>query len=137
MIDQQIEHWAKEVQNLHEQELLLEMARVGFFSDFEVWIRTDDPGNIPHFHVWDRNSKGGLFHTCVKIESPEYFHHTGKEDVFNSKQKKELIEFLNAKPLKAKWHPTNWDFIITLWNANNSNTEVDEKQPISDYTTLP
>ena len=131
-----IENWAKIAEDQYNEQLLLEMARVGFFSNFEVWIRTDDPGNIPHFHVWDQNSKGGLFHTCVKILEPEYFHHTGKEDVFNSKQKKELIEFLNAKPLKSKWHPTNWDFIITVWNANNSKFEVPEDSPIPDYTKL-
>lgn len=136
-INKQIEEWGKEVQEMYETELLNEMARVGFFSDFEVWIRTDDPGNIPHFHVWDKNSKGGLFHTCVKIESPEYFHHNGKEDVFNSKQKKELTEFLNEKPAKSRWHPTNWDFILTLWNANNSKVEVPEDLPIPDYTKLP
>jgi len=136
MSDKQIEEWGRAVQQMHEAELLNEMARVGFFSDFEVWIRTDDPGNIPHFHVWDKNSKGGLFHTCVKIETPEYFHHTGKEDIFNSKQKKELVEFLQAKPLKSHWHPTNWDFIITLWNANNSKAEVSEDQDIPDYTKL-
>lgn len=126
----------KEVQLQYESELLLEMARVGFFSDFEVWIRTDDPGNIPHFHVWDKNSKGGLFHTCVQIEKPEYFHHSGKEDVFNFKQKKELMEFLQAKPMKSRWHPTNWDFIITLWNANNSKHEVSDYLEIPDYTKL-
>ena len=136
MGNEDIKHWAKIVQEQHENELLLEMARVGFFSDFEVWIRTDDPGNIPHFHVWDKNSKGGLFHTCVKILSPEYFHHTGKEDIFNSHQKDELMDFLKDKPKKSKWHPTNWDFILTLWNANNSKTEVPEDLEIPDYTQL-
>ena len=131
-----IDKWAKTVKDQYDEQLLLEMARVGFFSDFEVWIRTDDPGNIPHFHVWDKNSKGGLFHTCVKIMKPEYFHHTGKEDVFNGKQKRELIDFLNAKPTKSKWHPTNWDFILTVWNANNSKMEVPEDYPIPDYNKL-
>ncbi len=136
MVDRQIQEWANIVREQHDKQLLLEMARVGYFSNFEVWIRTDDPGNIPHFHVWDKNSKGGLFHTCVKILEPEYFHHDGKEDVFNSKQKKELIEFLNAKPIKSKWHPTNWDFILTLWNANNSKVEVPDDLSIPDYTLL-
>lgn len=66
-----IQHWASIAQDQYDEQLLLEMTRVGFFSDFEVWIRTDDPGNIPHFHVWDKNSKGGLFHTCIKIFEPE------------------------------------------------------------------
>lgn len=126
----------KDDKYLPDVQLLLEMARVGYFSDFEVWIRTDDPGNIPHFHVWDKNSKGGLFHACVQILKPEYFHHTGKEDEFNAKQKKELIQFLNSKPLKAKRYKTNWEFIVTLWNVNNFSMEVPEDLEIPDYALL-
>lgn len=143
---EQIESWAKKAAELDDewqhsllekQQLLTEMARVGFFSDFEVWVHTDDPGKIPHFHVWDKNSGGGLFHTCVKILSAEYFHHNGKEDVFNTKQKKELVEFLKAKPKKSKWHPTNWDFVLTTWNSNNSDVDVPEDLEMPDYTKLP
>ena len=42
-------------------------------------------GYIPYFHIKDTISNGKKFHTCVKIEKPEYFHHTGKERVLNSK----------------------------------------------------
>ena len=76
---------------------LTEMARIGFTDDmYEIYINTDDPGNIPHFHYrkaneWDK------FHTCIKIATAEYFHHTGKEDVLNSKQRKELVKFLSSK----------------------------------------
>ena len=66
---------------------LTEMARIGFTDDmYEIYINTDDPGNIPHFHYRKAN-KWSEFHTCIKIASAEYFHHTGKEDVLNSKQR--------------------------------------------------
>lgn len=29
---------------------LYEMARVGYMGDYEVYVNTDDPGIIPHFH---------------------------------------------------------------------------------------
>ena len=39
--------------------LLAEMARIGFIGkkgELEVYIRTNDPGNIPHFHVRDTST---------------------------------------------------------------------------------
>lgn len=34
------------------ESMLLEMAQVGFVDGkYEVYIHTDDPGNIPHFHM--------------------------------------------------------------------------------------
>ena len=79
------------------RELFCEMARVGNMNnELEVWVRTDDGGNLPHFHIWDKNSQGGKFHTCVQIKQPAYFHHTGKEGVLNTSQRKELVEFLKT-----------------------------------------
>lgn len=134
--DDKIKLWAKMAEDFYGSRFLFEMSRVGCFSDFEVWVRTDDGGNIPHFHVWDKNSRGGLFHTCVQIAKPEYFRHTDKENVFNARQKHELVDFLRAKLAKSRWHSTNWDFIVTLWNANNLKAEVPEDIEIPDYSKL-
>lgn len=116
---------------------LKEMARVGKFEDFEILVWTNDSGNIPHFHVVDSNTKGDLFHTCVKITCAEYFHHTGKEDTFNSGDKKDLVTFLSkmsSSPRFSKF--TNWEVLLTLWNMNNSKIEVDENQPMPNYLAL-
>lgn len=52
--------------------LLAEMARIGFIGkkgELEVYIRTNDPGNIPHFHVRDTSTMGTEFETCVRIQT--------------------------------------------------------------------
>lgn len=113
------------------------MARVGFIDNkYEVYIHTDAPGNIPHFHIWDAETRGQKFHTCIRIDSPQYFHHTEKEDVLNSSLKKELMRFLKSKPNKLKRYNSNWEVIIDMWNANNSGVEVPEDSPIPDYIKL-
>lgn len=120
------------------ESMLLEMARVGFIDDeYEVYIHTDDPGNVPHFHIWDAETRGQKFHTCICIESPEYFHHTGKEDYLNSSMRKELIKFLKSKPTKLKRYNTNWEVVVDMWNANNSKANVPDDLPMPDYTKLP
>ena len=44
---------------MSEQSPLLEMARVGFINgQFEVYVHTDDGGNIPHVHVRDAETQG-------------------------------------------------------------------------------
>lgn len=130
-IDEQL--WMKNNRKLKEQ-ILNEMARIGFTDDgYEVYIRTDDSGNIPHFHYWDRETKGDQFNTCIRIDVPEYFHHTGKEDVLNHKQKKSLIKLLNEKRTNGL---TRWQMLLADWNENNSNITIDENQSMPDYTML-
>lgn len=116
---------------------LTEMARVGFTSDnvFEVYVHTDDSGKIPHFHVWDAETKGDKFHTCIRIDSPAYFHHTGKEGVLNSKEKKNLVQFLKSS-CKNKKFDTNWELLVFMWNLNNSDVEIDSMQEMPDYLKL-
>lgn len=113
-----------------------EMARVGITDDdYEIYINTNDGGKIPHFHYRKAND-WKAFHTCIMIEKPEYFHHGSKQDVLNSKQKKELVEFLNAKP-KNKRYETHWEYLVSMWNDNNSDVEIDETIQMPDYQQLP
>ena len=114
---------------------LWEMSRIGFMDEYEIYVHTDDPGNIPHFHIWDRTTRGKEFHTCIRIDKAEYFHHTGKEDILNSKDRKDLVKFLQSNP-KNKRFNTNWEVVIDMWNFNNSDKEIDEDQPMPDYTQL-
>lgn len=32
------------------------MARICYLDGLEIHVRTNDPRNIPHFHIWDRES---------------------------------------------------------------------------------
>lgn len=117
-----------------EARLMGEMARIGYIGSYEVYIRTDDPGNIPHMHIWDRNTKGQDFHTCIRLDAPKYFHHTGKEDELNSSEKKALISFLQSN--HSKFNMTNWKYLLIQWNENNSNVEINEESTMPDYSKL-
>ena len=121
-------------ENHLQSNMLLEMAKVGPLNDeLVIYIWTNDGGNIPHFHIVDKATMGNEFHTCVKIMSAEYFHHTGKEDVLNSKQKKTLMNFFT---MSDKWGDNYWDIVLQEWNRNSSKIEVDRNLPTPDYTKL-
>ena len=114
--------------------LLLEMARVGDMDNkLAIYIRSNDPRNIPHFHIVDQATLGNEFHTCIKIGVAEYFHHTGKEDILNTKQKKSLMKFFSKRD---KWGDYYWDIVLQEWNRNNSKIEVDRKLKIPNYLEL-
>lgn len=106
-------------------------------SNIEIFIRTDDPrSEVPHFHF--RNPEAKIFKEgCIRIDSPRYFNHSWKRNHLNSKQIKELVEFLN-EPFKGskRINGTNWEYLIFQWNTNNSDLIIDEDQPIPDYMKL-
>lgn len=118
------------------ENILLEIARVEFMNGkYEIYIYTDDLSDIPHFHIWDKETKGQNFHTCIKIITPEYFYHTGKENILNNKMKKELIEFLQL-PSKNKRYSTNWEYLVSMWNDNNSSINIPEDISMPNYMKL-
>jgi len=121
---------------------LEEMARLGFIKDkqgkkneYEVYLYTNDPGKIAHFHMRDVETNGQKFNTYIEIEKAEYFHHEGKEDVLNSIQKQNLINFLNEKNSKF-FDLTNYQVMIKFWNINNSDVEIDEETEIPNYSQM-
>lgn len=128
----------KEDVNLINEEYLIEMARVGFIdkNKLEIYVRTNDAGKIPHFHIWDTSTRGDKLHSCIKIEVPEYFPHEGKEDVLNAKQIKDLLKFLKTPPLKTTRYDNNWQVLLDMWNLNNSDINVDTNLEIPDYNLL-
>ena len=116
------------------RQVLDEMARLGHIGKYEIYIRTNDAGSIPHMHIWDKDTQGQKFHTCVRLDKAEYFHHTGKEDVLSSRDKKELVLFLMEQHKKLPI--TNWNYAKILWNENNSNVLINDDQSMPDYTQL-
>lgn len=104
-------------------------------NEYEIYIHTDDPGNVPHFHIWDKETRGKKFHTCVRIDKAEYFHHNGKEDVLGVRDRKDLVNFLSSFH-KNKRYGTNWEYLVSMWNDNNSSVEVDEDLPMPDYRNI-
>lgn len=115
---------------------LTEMSRIGYTNDgFEIYINTDDGGNKPHFYYRQGKYPNFTFHTCIEIKNSSYFHHDGKEDVLNSRQRKDLVKFLKSKCKNPKYE-TNWEKILYDWNDNNSNINVDVEQDMPNYLEL-
>lgn len=120
---------------------LFEMARIGYMSiknktnAYEIYIRTNDPGNIPHVHVRDADTQGKKFEACVKLEVAEYFPHGGKyEDKFNSKERKSFDEFMNK--YEEDFNMTNYEYCLREWNRNNSQHKIPLNISKPDYTKL-
>lgn len=114
------------------------MSRVGYCGELEVYVNTNDSGKIPHFHLRD-DKEWDKFHTCIKICTPEYFLHEGKEDILNSSQRKELYEFMNSKVSLQKYKDKfdhNWELVCFLWDMNNSDVTIPEGLEMPDYRKL-
>ena len=124
----------KQLEELNE-ELLVEMARIGYAGDLEVYVMTDDPGYVPHMHLRDKMTRGQQFHSRVCLTKAEYAPEEGKKDLLNTHQKKDLVHFLK-QPHRKKGEMTNWQYLLTAWNDNNSKVTVDEDQPMPDYMKL-
>lgn len=116
------------------------MARVGFTSDkYEVYVNTNDGGKIPHFHYRDAND-WNRFHTCIRIDRLEYFHHEGETDVLNSKQKRALQRFMKSKVSLNRYKDkfrNNWELICFMWDINNSDVQIDDSIQQPNYVELP
>lgn len=121
----------KETIKLLNEYKLEEMARIGYTEDgFEIFVYTNDGGNIPHFHYKSNN-----FHTCIRIDSAKYFEHGSKQGKLNTKQKKLLVKFLQDKD-KYDNNKTNWQTLVIEWNRNNSNISIDLNTPMPNYLNL-
>ena len=51
-------------------------------------------------------------------------------------RRKALDKFLRSPFSKPKFNGTNWEYIVMIWNMNNSQIEVDEKLKQPDYRTI-
>lgn len=114
-----------------------EMARVGFINgEYEVYVWTDDPGNIPHVHIRDTNSKGQNFETCVQLKTNSYFLHGSYTDTLNSKQRKAFAEFM-ISPSRNKKYATNYEYAVDMWNDNNSNVILELEKDVKGNVIIP
>ena len=114
--------------------------RIGFTDDgYEVFIVTDDYmlSDVPHFH-YRKKEKGKKmeFHTCIRLDKADYYHHTGKEDILSDTQKENLMKFLQGLSSNKRYQD-NWSYMLSSWNHQNCyKMVVDENLTIPDYTKL-
>ena len=69
--------------SIKNEQLLKEMSCIGTIGKnigqsgaYEVWIYSQEGGNIPHFYVINREEK---FECCVKIKECDYFHYGARK----------------------------------------------------------
>lgn len=114
-----------------------EMSRVGFIDGtLESYVWTDDPGKIPHVHIRDTNSRGQNFETCVRLDKAEYFFHGHYRGRLNSKQRKELAEFMRSKPKNPRYN-TFYEVAVDMWNFNNSDVEITPQYDANGNVIIP
>lgn len=115
-----------------------EMARICELpGKIEIFVNTDDGGNVPHFHVWKKLSgRAHKWETCIKFEGSEYFLHGKYKDKVNSKIAEEIDIALRSPDPDEDNTRTYWQTAVREWNRNNSNRKLplDLQQP--DYTKL-
>jgi hypothetical protein len=105
-----------------EDNRLDEMARVGFLSgEVEVYVHTDDGGNIPHVHIRDTATRGLQFETCVSLIKSAYFLHGHYRDTMNNNMARDFAVFMES-PSRNKKYKSNYEYAVDMWNDNNSNT---------------
>lgn len=122
---------------------LNEMAQIGLFDQYLLYVYGEAKhssaygreGPVAHFHLLKGNPDSPRWETCIKLSSAEYFHHDGKEGILNSKQKKQLIEFLNTANEDLP-QITNWQSVVVAWNQNNPRWRIDRDTPLPDYSLL-
>lgn len=101
----------------------------------KVFVRGDD-GPIPCFHVRGDYVGGRPFHTRIRMDSICYLPGPGMDDTLSRGQKKDLVEFLKARPRNRRYK-THWEYACSMWNDNNrTQAQVDEDSDIPDYTEL-
>ena len=122
---------------------ILEMARIGFIphgskKTIEVYVHTDDPGKVPHFHVrkYGKNNKFE-WEACIRYDSAAYFSHGRYNDSLpDRKIAKELDNMLRHVDTKSRHKDTYWKKCVDAWNDNNSDVELDPDIEQPDYTKL-
>lgn len=108
--------------------------RVGLFSKspvLEIYIKTQD-GDIPCFYIKDLDTNGEQYHICVQFQSNTYIAHFGMELVLSTKQKIQLIEYLESGVGAYK----NWHRLIDAWNCGNNESKLPYDLEMPDYSRL-
>lgn len=68
IIQNDLEQSLDEIRISNEESPLNEMAAIGDMSSkYQVWIRNNDPGKIPHFHILDTKTLGCEFNCAVSL----------------------------------------------------------------------
>ena len=113
----------------------INMSKVGNLNEYQVWIFTREGNNTPHFHLQSKQNDKFI---AIKILEPEYFIHGIWKDKLNSKEIKDLINFLNEKPKGKRGliYNNNFEFIYDTWEWENNGTDTANIVDMPNYNLL-
>jgi hypothetical protein len=119
-----------------------EERKGGENTDFKVQLGENEGENIPHFHLDNGEIGKKQKKTAIRIDMPYYFLHGDKTYILNSKERKNLIAWLNAKPIYKKGNEgengelpkNNWENLRNMWNRYYPQAKVICNQ--IDYSNL-
>lgn len=96
-----------------------DIARIDFFGrarEYEVYVRTDDECQEPHFHVSDIYTETD---TAICLQSNNYCKHPNKENHTFKYDFGELLFAFMKEPCRSPRYADNYEFAVTMWNMNN------------------
>ena len=102
-----------------EQRERRDIARIGFFGrakKYEVYVKTDDECQEPHFHVRDIYTETD---TAICLLSNNYCKHPQKESYAFRQGFGELLYAFMSEPCRSPHYADNYEFAVTMWNLNN------------------
>lgn len=114
-----------------------EMARVSKFNNiYDVVVFTDDSGYIPHVHIIDIQTRGTDFDCCIRLDTNSYFKHGKHRDIMNRKFEKEFYELMK-QPHRNPRYQNVYEYAVSLWNDNNSDSYIQIKQDENGNVIVP
>ena len=119
----------KKVLSEAKEELLLEMAQIAKGKDFSLWVYTE-PLRNPSFHVrFDNGAEFVLQLKDYKIlevkNGIKYFSEMPRKNGFLPNWFMKDLKFLLAEETKkSPKKMTNLEFLITMWNGLNENSQI-------------
>ena len=130
-------------------EVLTEERKSGKNNGFKVELGENEGENIPHFHLDNGEIGKKQKKTAIMIDKPYYFLHGDKTYILNSKERKILIAWLNARPIYKKGNEdengkppkNNWENLRNMWNnyypqAKITCNQVDYSNLCKDYKQM-
>ena len=140
-------HWSSKKIEEYER-LQSEKAQVcRLASGLDVYVRTDEQGERPHFHVADAETLGCRFHTSLCIDKPEYYVHGEErypqfERRHDKLTKAQVVELMSALkevdphlPVRTKRKcPMRWQALLVQWNMGRQSGSLNCRMP--DYRKI-
>lgn len=88
-----------------------------------------------HFHVYrsEKDLKAWKNGACLMFKENKYFDHADNKETLTRDEMKTLMECLKSRPSDTLPGKSYWQYLIYLWNGNNSDFEIDIDTPMPDY----